>query len=711
MLSFPQNDGTVQSLDSCSAVRGDKLPIASQSKTTTSSHTNGFVLRKRAHALSREGTERLATMMLTPIDISPCACPVDIVPFDFVQALVAALNTASIRVQSVKLEGSGASHVVHKAAFPTFNDLDIVLHLSSPERSDLTGVRDILFTLLQKQLPDDWMNRAQIWDIPAALISKMWISAPRMSDTEDSWALFTLGGTIPCSKAIDLKIVQHIQRPYQFSIDSLRIDLTELMSHRNHLQSVLLKSEDSVPTGTINVAGQDPNGTKETNVVDAGVRVTPNSSKFSWAAIAAPHSRKTTAMGLETSQRNCKHVSDTHVEQVQILVDSAFDGGMGVDKAIEHLSRKYISVSNEDEMATIRGGGLLKFVSYLQKGFTIDPAVDRSRLLKYMVTRFLMDYPSHALNKYGIPVQLQVLSDYIRTHLSIASRGSVSPSMEIGSMRQRFLHKLLLSVKAVEAHVNLCEPLVCTITYLMNCITQQMITIQRNVAMSIAAASQQPQHETPVDSNTSSADSDNKQADDRTAALCEIHPADLDTRDLAVEMRGLNFGNRSDNGDHAADDCDSCSVASEDSVASTMSAAGDVHQCTTASATADRPAQVRIGDDVAAASSFNDLAAAVAVPLFYPQHHGIYARGHAPQPHGKPDGQYYNLYHNDPQGDGMLLTHAHVRGQVHHGHGNGNHNGGKALRGRKSKRHARHVKARSKSTPVIQRNHRDKGHH
>lgn len=636
--------------------------------------------------------------------------------FSFVQALVTALGAASIRVESVKLEGSGASHVVHKTAFPTFNDLDIVLHLTSPERSDLTGVRDILFSLLQQQLPEDWMSRAQIWDVSAALISKMWISPPRTSETEDSWALFTLGGTLPCSKAIDLKIVQHIQRPYQFSIDSLRIDLTDLLSHRNQLKRSLPTSNDKTvletdidpSTGNCSATDEESNESREKKLSASDSRKQPTpSNKTSWAAIAAPRAVESQQLIPEnkTDGANTRKMD----ADILVTVDSAFEGGTGVNDAIEHLSRRYISVKNEDEMASIRGGGLLKFVSYLLKGFTLDPAVDKHRLLKYMVTRFLMDYPSHAVNKYGIPVQLQVLSDYIRTHFSIAICGAASPSMEIGSMRQRFLHQLLLNVKAVQAYVNLCDPLLNTISYLMHCISQQMVSIQRTVAMAVATAQQKSGMLARANAAVVGSDLHSGEED---LVACNHQTPVLDAQDLTTEMREMHLTAHGDNGDNAADDCDSCSIASEDSVGSSSISSGNDMCHGSASAAPEHATRPSVMSElrvpVHAFGTYNDLAAAVAVPLFY-THPGINTSGnvmHHPQ--------FYNQYSGQCQ-EGSRQDHVRpTRTAVpskhgHHQNSGNNSNGGKGQRGRKTKQHPKHLKARSKSTPAIQRNQRASG--
>jgi hypothetical protein len=54
----------------------------------------------------------------------------------------------------------------------------------------------------------------------------MFITPPTASAKDDSWALVTLRGS-PNSPPLDLKFVQRIHRPYQFSIDSFQIFLDE----------------------------------------------------------------------------------------------------------------------------------------------------------------------------------------------------------------------------------------------------------------------------------------------------------------------------------------------------------------------------------------------------------------------------------------------------------------------------------------------------
>ena len=89
----------------------------------------------------------------------------------------------------------------------------------------------------------------------------------------------------------------------------------------------------------------------------------------------------------------------------------------------------------------------------MQKGFSCAESVDQDRMRRYMVNRFLVDYPPFDVNRFGSPVQLQVLTDYFNTHFA-------GESAEIMQRRRAFLKHLYELVDAVEKRgVNLVTPL------------------------------------------------------------------------------------------------------------------------------------------------------------------------------------------------------------------------------------------------------------
>ena len=107
------------------------------------------------------------------------------------------------------------------------NDLDFVLHLKSSKRCDLEAVRGVLIDTLLASLPAE--NEAKIreayptgYELSSALLRKQFITP---AGAGDAWALYTIGACgIP---EIDVKVVQHISRPFQFSADSFMIELGE----------------------------------------------------------------------------------------------------------------------------------------------------------------------------------------------------------------------------------------------------------------------------------------------------------------------------------------------------------------------------------------------------------------------------------------------------------------------------------------------------
>lgn len=88
-----------------------------------------------------------------------------------------------------------------------------------------------------------------------------------------------------------------------------------------------------------------------------------------------------------------------------------------LDLACAHLRNHIIHVSDPSEMAAVHGGGLLKYVALISRGYRVAPELSATRLEKFMCTRYLIDFPSHQASRFGLPVQLQRVHDYIGTHL------------------------------------------------------------------------------------------------------------------------------------------------------------------------------------------------------------------------------------------------------------------------------------------------------
>eukprot|EP00045_Choanoeca_perplexa_P015420 m.193660 g.193660 ORF g.193660 m.193660 type:complete len:485 (-) comp16982_c0_seq4:1762-3216(-) len=152
-------------------------------------------------------------------------------PF-FIPELVQALAKVDVMVEDVRLEGSAATSCFAKEEHG-FNDLDIVFHLKPDgSYSDLTAVRAVLINYLRNKVQG--LAEMDEHSIAQSYFAKMFIT-PRHTQSSDAWALFTINGIMEphfgtgmtMLPALDLKFVQRVHQPYQFSINSLQIALPD----------------------------------------------------------------------------------------------------------------------------------------------------------------------------------------------------------------------------------------------------------------------------------------------------------------------------------------------------------------------------------------------------------------------------------------------------------------------------------------------------
>jgi len=96
----------------------------------------------------------------------------------------------------------------------------------------------------------------------------------------------------------------------------------------------------------------------------------------------------------------------------------ARSSAMSVSVAVEHLNRKHIVVKTESDMALVRGGGLLKYARFLSRGWITALETDRQKLQRYMVNRFLVDFPIEAVvPPLGLSAPMQAVMAWLETHL------------------------------------------------------------------------------------------------------------------------------------------------------------------------------------------------------------------------------------------------------------------------------------------------------
>lgn len=421
-------------------------PHHSCSSSSMCSRRGPVVLHDGSRVLNPEQVQRLQKVLKSSRTLcSPVASPIaSILPYAYLRSLLGMLKTKGIKVASVCLEGSSASHVLCPESFPRYNDIDVRIELDSQDRDTLCAVREVILdSLLTLPLAQDvtqmpptvcggWANGFGGTRDPYGILQKMWISPPRGTDSDaDAWALFTLGA--PMHGGLDLKFVQRLNRGFLFTIDSFQLELTSLIEGRQPLRTVSTARVQ-------NCSGIQTELCKHYN--------DPTTCKYGDCG--------TRNLNLDAAQ----------AKSIRVRVRC---GSSNFDQATRDLQHMFIGVDDEADLASVRGGGLFKYASYVSKGFVVRPGVDLHRMARYMVTRFMMDFPASELSRYGTPAQLQAINDYLSTHYAPAQL----------ALRYRFLQQVHLVLRLVESRVQDIEPFLETVIFVQGYMAHYQHTLQK----------------------------------------------------------------------------------------------------------------------------------------------------------------------------------------------------------------------------------------
>jgi hypothetical protein len=279
-----------------------------------------------------------------------------------------------------------------------------VFHLDGHSYEDLAAVRDVLLGHLADTFPSV-LGAADAHMLGVAYLAKMFITPPSNSGTDDAWALFTLAPGAPGAPALDLKFVQRISRPYQFSLNSFQIvlPLSGEQSVANYLSAI----------GATAVAHADVEAEQkkaDVAIDNADVAGTASAADDANALItAASASSATTAAAIAEEPR------PPTMEAVCMYGD--------FEAALQHVNDRVVAVSCEGDVSLIHGGGLLKYASLLCRGYTVSPHLDRARMEAMMISRFQIDYPAARYQPGGPPppgtmdAMSQRICHFMATHM------------------------------------------------------------------------------------------------------------------------------------------------------------------------------------------------------------------------------------------------------------------------------------------------------
>ena len=198
----------------------------------------------------------------------------EVATWDFISGLRTALTDEGIAVDSLKLEGSTASHCLNKKSVPEYADLDCVFHLApTTTRAQLEQIRGVLAKQLALNMPDGTTYAGD--HVLFMLVQKQYISPP---GDDDAWAVYSLKGSVQ-GTSIDLKFVQRLARPYQFSADSFSVvldgsNVAAYFSHRLAVNRLIADGAQYAPHHDADSAGSsdsDNDTSESSGDEDSGV--------------------------------------------------------------------------------------------------------------------------------------------------------------------------------------------------------------------------------------------------------------------------------------------------------------------------------------------------------------------------------------------------------------------------------------------------------
>lgn len=135
----------------------------------------------------------------------------------------ASLGGAGLKVQDIRLNGGAASHVL--AADSSYNDLDLIFAVEFSNSRNFDKVKAAVLGCLFDLLPEG-VSRRRITtcSMKEAYVSKM----VKVNQDGDRWSLISLGDSRG-SRNVELKFVDSMRRPFEFSVDSFQIVLDSLL--------------------------------------------------------------------------------------------------------------------------------------------------------------------------------------------------------------------------------------------------------------------------------------------------------------------------------------------------------------------------------------------------------------------------------------------------------------------------------------------------
>jgi len=156
----------------------------------------------------------------------------EVQPKEFIKLLTARLNQEDFAITDCRLNGSAASYVLNDQCDEeedeytyAYNDLDLIFHVKLASSADFTLIKNSVLETLINFLPSD-ANKERISSVTMkeAYVKKM----VKVTNKQDVWSLISL--TNEQGRNIELKFVDTMKRPFEFSVDSFQIVLDSLLN-------------------------------------------------------------------------------------------------------------------------------------------------------------------------------------------------------------------------------------------------------------------------------------------------------------------------------------------------------------------------------------------------------------------------------------------------------------------------------------------------
>lgn len=134
-------------------------------------------------------------------------------------------ETTGMKVRDIRVNGGLASYVLSTKSQP-YNDLDLIFGVELTGGRNFDRVKTAVLSSLYDLLPEGVSRkRISTCSLKEAYVSKM----VKVNHDGDRWSLISLGISNSGHKNVELKFVDTMKRPFEFSVDSFQIVLDSLL--------------------------------------------------------------------------------------------------------------------------------------------------------------------------------------------------------------------------------------------------------------------------------------------------------------------------------------------------------------------------------------------------------------------------------------------------------------------------------------------------